>query len=430
MAIITRTLQQMRQDVARKLGDIYTGTADTGSGTVGMLDSMLSTYPDSHFNGWELTALFGTPQSRMVTAFGKSGGTVTFAPAMSATIGNTTAYELHKHFTKLDYDEALNDAIRSVSDSALIDKVDDTIIYRKDLQAYPIPSGFVWLYDVQYDGNTARSMPEGFGSDYCDTDYSLGTSSISKLSQSFTVGATDIFVRGISLLLRIPNGYSTSRTMTAYLYSDSDNAPSALVATGTPTVATTYVDENYRWIYFAFPNDNRLTKSTRYHIVLSDDITTDAVRASWGGDADAGYAGEYANSYIAAWAAVTTSRCFRVYADQPAWTSLKPNQWDVVRSSTRTLYVNRSDIPDGAPLRLIGLQAPTEMAAETDNCPVNPTYVEAHALATLCASMIERNDNDPQAFALKARYYDEQAERLRGRLATRIPGNSRLVEVQ
>ncbi len=64
MTIVSRTLQQMRQDLAQMMDDNYTGTADTGSTTTFLKDTMLSPHPDDHFNGYELTALFGAPESR------------------------------------------------------------------------------------------------------------------------------------------------------------------------------------------------------------------------------------------------------------------------------------------------------------------------------------------------------------------------------
>ncbi len=434
MAIITRTRQQMRHDVSRKLADFEphgtTGVADTGSTVSFMKDTMLSTFPNDHFNGWELTALHSTPESRICTDFTKSSGSVDFAPNMAVGIG-TTSYEFHQKFTKLEYDEALNDAIRSVSDAALLDKVDDTLAIRKNLQAYNIPSDFVSIYDVQYDVRNSQTIVKRFGADQADRDASLGTSSISKRSQSFSVDTSDLFVRGVALLLRTPGSYSAARTMTVKIEGDSSDLPDGTAVGTSNTVASSALDEVWRWVLFTFPQRIRLAKSTRYHIVFYDDITTDDVRVSWAIDADAGYAGEWAATYTTAtWTQVTTQdHCFAVYADDPEWESVGPKYWEVVPASTRQLYVNRS-LPDGCALRVLGYQAPSVMSAETDNCAVSPEYVEAKAISSLCASRIERRDNDGYDYALQYKIWYDRSEILRDKLRTRLKANVRTIEPQ
>lgn len=299
MAIVTRTKQELRHDLARMMSDHEAGTASTGS-TTWMTDADLNYLPDDHFNGWELTTLFGVPQSRFITNFTGTSGSVVFSPVLtSATISSTVPYEMHHEFRKLEYDAALNNAIRSVADVALIDKV-DTIIYRSGLQTYSIPDSFVGVYDVQaMDNSDGISLRYGMGSN--PDDIVLGTNGVQnylRISQSILTKSNVVtYCPAVALLLRNAGGDTTSRSMRVAIYSDDGSgAPSAaLYISG--GVASSVLDEIPRWVRFPFATQARLAANTRYHIVLYDGDTDAARRYGWLENNDGAYESEAVYAY-------------------------------------------------------------------------------------------------------------------------------------
>jgi hypothetical protein len=93
---------------------VIQGTADSGTGTT-LVDDQLKQYPDDYYNGGTLTALDGTNEgeTRNVSDFVRSTGTVTVGESFPSAIDNTTVYELRRSWEPL-IQEAFDDVAWAV----------------------------------------------------------------------------------------------------------------------------------------------------------------------------------------------------------------------------------------------------------------------------------------------------------------------------
>lgn len=161
MALYSKTLTQLRHELAKLVDDYVVGTSDTNSSTTSIVDTELGMYVADHFNGFEVCGygLTGAPVST-VTDFAVAAGvgTLTLVPAMTGMTSAKT-YELHdpgKRWSKAQYDAAINMAINNLSQVILLDKIDETLDLVASTFEYSLPTGFVSVSAVYMETSTAN----------------------------------------------------------------------------------------------------------------------------------------------------------------------------------------------------------------------------------------------------------------------------------
>ena len=151
MALFSNTLAGVRQYVSGLMGDLITGTADSGS-TSTIVDTMLRK-GDDYYNakGYEcyIYAGINIGEVREVDDWTKGDNTLSFIPNFTSAIDNTSKYELHYIFTEKEYRRAINLAIENLAGKYLVDiKDESTITLVADTYEYALPTSMLYLTQV------------------------------------------------------------------------------------------------------------------------------------------------------------------------------------------------------------------------------------------------------------------------------------------
>ena len=187
---------QIRHRIARLIEpEFFEGTATT-YGTTSLADSgeMVNYADDALINAFVYlySATTNADQERRITDSTSSGGTMAFA-AISLPTG-TVKYEVHRWLRIKDYNDAIDQAIRSVFDygNANIAKaVDTSLTMTNDGTStsyyYTVPTGFRYISKVYYESATASiydfEVPRGAWADSIEklTASSTTTDSVSQI---------------------------------------------------------------------------------------------------------------------------------------------------------------------------------------------------------------------------------------------------------
>lgn len=141
------TRAEIRDEIARRLNDLTTGSLTTGSATV-PADSV-RWEEANHFQGGTLLLKGGNAagQYRTITAF--SAGVYTVAPAFSTTPNVGDAYAVYRRYNLDDYNNAIAAAVRVLRQFVLVDVVDSTLTIVQNQYDYALPAGFNLLTRVE-----------------------------------------------------------------------------------------------------------------------------------------------------------------------------------------------------------------------------------------------------------------------------------------
>ena len=138
------------------MGETVIGTPSGTYTTTGFDCADLAVYDDDYFNDWNGRFYEATNKDKsfVVTAFAKSGGHITFSPAVTL-VDALDLFYLLPDFTPTELINAINLAISMVEQEALQDKVDATLVVVADQYEYTIPTGFVYVDQIFQEGSTA-----------------------------------------------------------------------------------------------------------------------------------------------------------------------------------------------------------------------------------------------------------------------------------
>lgn len=123
-----------------------TATRTATGGTVSTLvDSARSEADDYWSNSWLFIAtttdgLAPVGQEALVTDFAAVSRTLTFIPAMSATVHSGDTYELRRYFSAIGIHEAINAAIDETQSFFPPITMDESLVIRTGISEYPLPA--------------------------------------------------------------------------------------------------------------------------------------------------------------------------------------------------------------------------------------------------------------------------------------------------
>lgn len=151
MSVYTNTRADLRQELARHMQDSWIGIA-TGGSTLTVVDTKLTQGNNFWRNAWVLltSGTNNNGQIRQASGSTLSSNTVTFAPAVTDAVAAAATYELFKRFNPDIYHQALNEAVREVSDVALADVVDVSLTLAANTWEYTLPTGFRYIRRISY----------------------------------------------------------------------------------------------------------------------------------------------------------------------------------------------------------------------------------------------------------------------------------------
>ena len=160
MAVYSKTLTQLRHELAKYVDDYIVATADASTSTTSVVDAEIGMYNTDHFNGFEICgyALTGALTAKVTDFAVTSGvGTLTIVPAMTG-MAVGVAYELHNQdagWSKVLLDAAVNWAINRLGRIIALDKIDESLTLAAATYEYSIPSGFISIRQIYLETSTA-----------------------------------------------------------------------------------------------------------------------------------------------------------------------------------------------------------------------------------------------------------------------------------
>lgn len=162
MALYSNTLAVARKYLSSAVGDLITGTFASGTTTTGVhtLLRKADDYYNEHAFRCYIFAGTNIGEEREVSDWVLSTNTLTFAPAFTSAIDNTSQYELHFMFTEDEYRRAINLAIESVADKYLIEKIDVATTLVADTYEYTLPTTMYYVYRITTEKTAAGGLFE------------------------------------------------------------------------------------------------------------------------------------------------------------------------------------------------------------------------------------------------------------------------------
>uniref|UniRef100_A0A6M3L7A2 Uncharacterized protein n=1 Tax=viral metagenome TaxID=1070528 RepID=A0A6M3L7A2_9ZZZZ len=159
MPVYSKALYNLRQSVSLGLDDCYVCKVDANATNATMANAALLR-ADDYYNGWDCRFYLGTHKdtTREVTDFVNSNTTLTFAPVLASVTDTTDYFELHKRFTTLQYNDAINRAIELGKDEYLLDKKDETTALVSGTYEYAVPSGFRYISQIYLESVAASGV--------------------------------------------------------------------------------------------------------------------------------------------------------------------------------------------------------------------------------------------------------------------------------
>ena len=418
------TLQALRRRIARRYDDDIQGTATTvtagSGGTNGTMTAVgdLEKYPATPSNlvGGELSIVtgLGSIQSKPITAHSYADPTTTLTIAGTWTAGDSTStYEIHRKFTKAQYDDAINNAVDFLADSYFTDTfsipwaIERANTLAQDRHEYPIPSGFNYIYGVDYLDISATTKHD---LSKFDVYRAMGDATArTEIAQGFKVSTTGFYQWVVIPMLEVG---TVTDNLVLEIQTDSTGPSGTIVTYGTSdSVTGSGLDEAFRNVVFKFDPPVFLTGGTQYHLVITRSgsvSSTNYYRV--GEDDDNGYGdGTLYTSDATTYTAVTGSDlCFAIFRASDRWIPFKQRRSGVVGWEYRRVGEDQIFLPalpsDMTPIRIRGLAAIAETTTETATIPIRPEWVEAFAVQYLAASRAGRAlpDNYAQQAALWA----------------------------
>ena len=110
--------------------------------------------------------------------------------------------------------------------------------------------------------------------------------------------------------------------------------------------------------------------------------------------------------------------------------SIDPRYWRVINSSTIKLeFIKDVWSPtDGRNIRITGFASPSTLDTDTEECPINPTWVAYQAAALLHQSRIRGQDNDSEWHSQQMTICQAMADKLRPSMRVSLGGAIPVVE--
>ena len=142
MALFSNTLAVVRQHLSSAVGDLVTGTFDSGD-TNNAVDTMLrkgDDYYNEHHYRCYIYEGTNIGEEREISDWVNTDHELTFDPGFSDSVDTTTDYELHYIFTEDEYRKAINMAISSIADDYLLDAVDTNKTFSTGIYEYAMPT--------------------------------------------------------------------------------------------------------------------------------------------------------------------------------------------------------------------------------------------------------------------------------------------------
>lgn len=190
VAIASRTRTQIRQSISKNIGteQAFFGTASTNGSTSTLVDAYgLVGYGDDNLIGCQIyltVTATGAVEKAWITDSVSSTGTVTFAPVRTSTTTGQ-AYEIYRRpIYAENIHDMIDQAVVDASDEAFVERADTSLATQRDLYEYPIPSGLVGIYRVEYVSSDDSELLSD-----CNTAWTAGTNSTVTLdTEQYRVG--------------------------------------------------------------------------------------------------------------------------------------------------------------------------------------------------------------------------------------------------
>jgi len=333
--------------------------------------------------------------------------TLTFAPAFDYAIKATQEYELWEEpYTIEAVNNVINQAIISATDEIITDKVDSTsLIKLANVYEYAIPTGFVALYDVEY-------------------EYSVGVKHLLSDCESAWTAATSVTSSADSTFEKV--GAACAKLVVA----DAAASGATLCYEDITEVDISDSDKVEFWMYSSIAlTAGQLQFMLGATAAIASPLETidiPAMSAATWYKHSLSLANPHSDTAIISigvrQASGTDVGAFTFYIDEVAaildksrvFKPLRSDHWGIVQASTNLLQLDTvaySIVGNNKMLRLSGYQIPAELTDDTTACTIDPEYVVAYTTAMLLMSHARSSDVDPNDSYRRANYFMNIAEK-------------------
>ena len=420
---MAQALYELRQQVARLMGEMVTGTP-SGSLDVNTFGCPgLAIYDNDYFKDWNGHFYSGTHKdtSFVVTGFVKSGGVVTFVPALGSAVDATDLFELYPpDFKPEDINAAINLAISMVEAEALQDRVDESLIVDNLLTDSDMS---IWK------SSSVLTYWNTSGAGLLIRDSGMGAGGGLYIARMLNAASNPFALQQDNYLLNYAGkGVSAS----AHVYCMTAARVRLQLTDGVTTWNSNYHGgTGWEWL-----NIDGVTLSTIPPTVsVSTRIETGHTLIAYVAQtrlisAEKVYeypipAGFYMIEAVTPESSIPTKYNIADRLDPKSWRIMRAPQWvhDPDHPDMRNLWFNRNlvSLTANRKLRLEGQGMPAQLALDASTCSVNPAYIIFQAKALLHQSRIrgtgaEFGEHTTQANLAKA---NAENERMRLRVAGR-----------
>ena len=150
-----RNRLEIRQPIGYNLQDIIVGTATGGGDTSSLLDTYaFAKFNDDDLNGRQVMFNSGTTvavgDKSFVSDYAVATFDCTLAPVVSGAVAAADTYEMWRVFTVEEVNDAINQAIISITQRCLQHRQTATNFTLNDIYEYACLTSFEGLYKVEY----------------------------------------------------------------------------------------------------------------------------------------------------------------------------------------------------------------------------------------------------------------------------------------
>jgi len=222
------TQLELRHYVSNAVGDLISGQCGTTGADTSNIYAAFLWQPDDYFNDhfYEVYVYAGTNKgvTKRVTDWVLSTYLLTVHSVYGAACDASSFIELHRIFTKDDYDKAISLAIESIKESYLMPAIDVTTTLVDDIYEYSLPVGFAYVHRITTEDEAGGGVFEN-GAVIDTRDWSLISGRKLKLDESaYSVEAGyDLRIEGYKVqpvltgdedVCYLPTGYIVNKAIT------------------------------------------------------------------------------------------------------------------------------------------------------------------------------------------------------------------------
>lgn len=394
-AIQSRTRQQIRRAIGRRLGVLIVGEVTDTKDTTSLWDTGwlakggTNEYVGRHVVIYDATGSIVDGEKSFVTAFDSTNKDCTMSPAFTANLTDGDKYEMWQGITIDEVDEEINNAVMEVSDDAL--------------QTYQDTSQFTASDKLEYDISTFKGIS--------DIEY-VRTTSIERLIENCESVWTEL-VDGDVTATRDTSIKKLGNASLKLVVASGASANDILATEAMSSLDLTDCDTLEIWVYtgatFAAGAIQVLLDNTAQCASPVESLDIPATTAAtWTRHSISLANPQSDGAIISVGIKMITDTTYTLYFDDiratlagsRQYAPLHHDHWDINLGSTKKVRFTRNGLAvmgNPTQMRWNGYQLPALLSADTTASEIDPSWIIAYVVGTLLTSHVGVRALNPDA---------------------------------